>query len=81
MPGAEEEVGAAIPYRHDNFVAGVEGGEGIVEQAGEAEIANADGAGRGDHYVGGFEVAVHDPVAVEVEEAVEELEEDRFDHG
>ena len=52
-----------------------------MEEAGEAQVADPYGAGGGDHYVGGFEVAVEDPVAVQVEEPVEELEEDGADHA
>lgn len=51
-----------------------------MEEPRQAEIADAYGAGAGDHYVGGFEVAMQDPVAVEVEKAVEQLEEDGLDH-
>jgi len=81
VAGAEEEVGGAVPDRDDYFVAAVEGGERLVEAAGEAEVAYADGAGGCDHYVCRFQVAVHDPVLVEVVQTVQKLEEDGFDHA
>ncbi len=34
----------------------------------------------GYHNVGGFEVTVEDPIAVQVEKAIQKLEENAFDH-
>ena len=74
MAAPQQELGGPVPDRHDDFIARVEGVERGAEEAGEAEIADADRARGGEHDVGGFEIAVEDPVAVEVVQAVEELE-------
>lgn len=80
MSASEEEFRGSVPYCDDDFVAGEERVEGFVEEAGETEVADADGATGRYENVGWFEVAVEDPICVEVEEAVQELEEDGADH-
>ena len=45
----------------------------------KAEIANLDLAAAGDHDVRGLQVAVQDPVTVQVQNAVEQLEENALD--
>ena len=81
MPAPQQELGGAVPDGDDDFVARVEGVERGAEEARETEVADADRARGGEHDVGGLEIAVEHPVAVEVVEAVEELEQGRFDHG
>ena len=81
VAGAEEEVGRTVPDGDDDFVAVEEGLERRAEEAGQAEITDADGAGRCDHDVGRFEVAVQHPIPVKVEESIQELKEDGFDHS
>ena len=81
MPGPKKQLWRAIPDGHDDFVAGEEGGQWFVEDAGETEIADAYSAARGDKDVGGLQIAVHDPVGVQVGNSVEQLEENRLDHG
>ena len=44
MAGAEEKFGRAVPDCDDYFVAVEEGGWGGVEDACEAEVADAEGA-------------------------------------
>ena len=62
--GAEEQVGRPVPDRDDDLIAGVQGGKGFVEYAGEAEVADSDGSRRSDHYIRWFEIPVYDPVSV-----------------
>ena len=78
VSAAEEELGRAVPDRHYDFVAAEEGVKGFVEEAREPQVADADFSARGHHYVGRFEVPVEHPVAVQVVQAVEELEEHGF---
>lgn len=80
VPASHEELGGTIPDRDDDFVAREEGVEGLVEEAGEPEIPDADGAAGGDQDVRGLEISMQHPVGVEIEEAVQQLEQDRFDH-
>jgi len=52
--------------------------EGFVEEAGETEIADFYFAAGGDHYVCWFQIAVENPVGVQVLTAIQELEHDAF---
>lgn len=81
VSATEEEFRGAVPDCDDDFIAGEEGLEGLPEEAGEAEISNFDFTRAGDHDVSGFEVAVENPVLVEVGDPVEELPKDGFDGG
>ena len=58
MAGSEQELGGTVPDCYDHFVAGEEGVEGFVEEAGESEISDLDFAGGSHHDVCGFEIAV-----------------------
>lgn len=74
MPAAQQELRGAVPDRHHDLVARVEGVQRGAEEAREPKVADPDRARGGEHDVGGFQVAVEHPVAVEVVQAVEELE-------
>jgi len=50
-----------------------------VEQASKAKIAYLDFASTSDHDVGGLEIAMHDPVPVQVNESLQQLVQNRFD--
>lgn len=76
VPAAEQEFGRAVPDRNDDFVAGEERRERFMEQARETEIPDFYLSGGRHHYVCGFEIAVQHPVAVQVEQAVQQLVED-----
>ena len=52
-----------------------------MKEAGQAQVADADLARRSDHDVGGLQVAMEDPVGVQVLAAIEQLEHDGLDGG
>ena len=79
MPAAEEEFGSAIPYCHNDFVTAVKGVQGFVEEASQTKVTDSNLAFRSHHDVSRFEISVENPVRVEVQEAIEELKQDRFD--
>jgi hypothetical protein len=51
----------------------------LVKEAGQSEIANLDFSCAGDHYVSRLEVAMHNPVPVQVDEALQQLVQDGLD--
>ena len=73
VSASEQQFGGTVPDCHDDFIAGEEGVQGLEEEAREAEVADLDAAAGGHHDVCGFQVAVYDPVLVEVEQAGEQL--------
>jgi hypothetical protein len=81
VPGAQQQVRRAVPDGHDDLVRAVEGLKGPSVDPSEAEVADLDIALVRDEDVGGFEVAVDDPVVVQVGDAVEELPEQCLEDG
>lgn len=81
MPTAQEEFRGAVPNGDDDLVAGKEGVGGFVEEPCQAEIPDFDLSSGCDHDVGGFEVTMHDPIAVEVEQSRTELVHAGAEHG
>jgi hypothetical protein len=69
MPASEQELWGTVPDCHDNLIACEEGVQRLVEEAGEAEIADFDASAGCYHDVCGFEIAVDYPILMEVEEA------------
>lgn len=72
----QEEFRGPVPEGHDEL-GEFRGRIAIV--AGHAEVGDFELAAVVEEEVGGFEVAVHDPLVVEKVEAREELEEEGFD--
>ena len=52
----------------------------LLIQPRESEITNLDLSGRSDEDVGGFEIAMNNPIVVEIGDSVEQLPEQRFEH-
>lgn len=75
---AEEELGRAVPEGDDEL--GEFGGR-VADVAGHAEVGDLELAAVVEEEIGGLEVAVEDPVVVEVGDARGELEEEGFDFG
>jgi hypothetical protein len=61
-----------------HLVAGVEWLQRFLVETRETQITNLDLARARDEDVGGLEIAMDDPVVVEVGHAVEELPQERF---
>ena len=77
----QQQFGRPVPDRHHHLVAREERVERFMEDAGQAEVADADLSAGGHHYVGGFEVPVQHPIRVEVVHPIQELPEHRFHCG
>ena len=60
MLSTHKELGGSVPDGDDDLVACKEWLEGLVDDAGQPEVADFDNAVRGDEDVGGLEVAVED---------------------
>lgn len=75
---SQEEFRGPIPEGHDELG---EFRRRIAVVTGHAEVSDFELAAVVEQEVGGFEVAVHDPLVVEEVEAREELEEEGFDFG
>ena len=58
VPTSEEELRCAVPDCDDDFVAAEEVVQGLVKEAGEAEVADSDFAFGCYHNVGGLQVSV-----------------------
>lgn len=79
MLRAEQKLRRAVPDRDDDLVSAVEREQGLVRQTREAKIADFDDTGGGDEDVGRLEVAVEDVGLVQVEQAGEELVDERLE--
>ena len=77
--GAEQEFGRAVPERDDEL--GEVARRRVAGEAGGAEVRELDAAGVGEQDVGGFEVAVQDPAAVQEGQGRGDLEHERFGLG
>jgi hypothetical protein len=80
MLRTHEEFRCAIPYRHHDFIASEEGLERLMTEPRETQVADFDDALGGDEDVGWFKVTVENVGGVEIDEAVEELVDEGFEH-
>lgn len=80
VPTSEQKFRGAVPDGDDHLVSGEEGVERLVEQTRKTEIADPDCAVGGDEDVGRLQIPMEHPVAVQVEQAVQQLKQDRLDH-
>lgn len=76
---AQQELGGAVPQRDDQLRE--LGRRGVTDVAGHAEICDLELAAVVQKEVGGLEIAVQDPVVVQISDTAGELEEECLDLG
>ena len=75
----QQELRRAVPYGDHDLVTCIQRMKRFVEDPSKAEIANLDLTATGDHDIRRLQITVQDPIAVQVQNTVEQLEEDALD--
>jgi hypothetical protein len=73
MPTPQKQLRCAIPYCHDNLIACEKRIEGLSKYSSEPKITDAYFAIASNHDVRGFEITMHDPIPMKIENSLQKL--------
>lgn len=73
MPAAQEKLGCAVPDGDNNFVSVEQGMQRLLKESSQAKISNTHLTSGSHHDVRRLQVAMQDPVSMQVEQSIQDL--------
>lgn len=81
MPCPEKQLWTAIPNRHDHSISLPQTLQWVLVDSRKTQVSNLDDTLARHEDVGGFKIAMQDPIGVEKGDAAQELVEQGFERG